>query len=196
MYRVELIKKHSRNIKRYKIICLTLLCIVFLGSFFFIKFDNKNKNIKLSFQETQEAELLSRTINPSLKWSGAKGDTYNISAKYAIQKDKERIYLASLLAKVINKSGKTIEAISNYAEFNDSVKRLSLKEDIKFTYLDYNAKTMALDIDFKKNVICGREIINIIGKNFSIKANNFDFFHEDGKMNLTGNVKFNYHPFK
>lgn len=196
MYRLELAKRHSLNVKIYKIICIFLLIGFCFVSICFIKLNNKSQNLKLSFNKIIEEEFLSKTSNPLLKGSASNGETYNISAAYAIQKDKNKVYLSNLLAKIKDRYGKEIKAISNQAEINEEVNSLSLSENVTLTYLDYLAIAQRTDIDLKNNLIYGRDKVTLSGGNFSIKANSFDLFYQQGKLRFQGNVEFEYKAIK
>ncbi len=188
---------YSRMVSVTKILLLAGAFIL-IAALIILPFTSKlNKNFRLTFSSVTKSDKgdLRKMVNPHLQGVDSNNQTYNVTAKTAIQNESDEIILKDINADINLKNGGWISIAAEDGLFNHAKNAMDLKGNISiFNDAGYEFTTTQAYADMKNNAIHGNAKISGQGPIGNMKADSFYVEDQGKRIKLIGNVKMIIYP--
>ena len=183
---------HSRVVSLTKIALLAVAFILIASLIILPLTSQVNKNFRLTFSSVEKGVVgeMPKMINPHLQGVDSNDQTYNITAKTAIQDKMERMILKDINADINLKNDGWVSIKAQDGVFDHAKKQMDLKGNITiFNNEGYEFTTDEAYADMKSDVIYGNTKISGQGPMGNIAADGFSVENKGERIILKGNVK-------
>lgn len=189
---LEPIIGHSRMVSVTKIL-LIAAAFILTAALIILPFTSQvNKNFRLTFSGVQKNTQtdLPEMLNPHLQGVDQNNQTYNVTAKSAIQETAERVILKDISADINLANSGWINLTAENGTFDHATSILKITGNINiFSKDSYEFSTNSAHIDMKKRIMTGQDKISGQGPAGTITADSFIVNDETKSIILKGNVR-------
>lgn len=153
--------------------------------------NSDKEGLRIAFSTVQDKqERFPVMSKPSFQGVDEKNQPYLVTADSAIQQDEKTIILTNIQADIMTQEQTWLSLKAVSGVINTQAKQMTLKSNVELVHQDgYEFKTQSIDVDMNQHIAKGNQPIEGKGPMGSIRANGFEWRHNDRVMKFIGGVK-------
>jgi hypothetical protein len=191
----RLIKRYSKFVTTSKRLCVIAIFLLIIALVMVPMLNPKKKQFELILASKADCssaaaeEEQSKMTNPKFFGVNLYNELYNLTAKSAIEQNKNHILLQQPIANISLKDDKMIELVSFSGIWQQLTKILSIDGHVDLKFNGYRALTDSAVIDVGNSLITGTSEIEISGPLGHLTASGFKAHINNKTIFFTGPIK-------